>query len=263
MVSCTILSGAQTYPDLSFDLTNTDVKDALQRTSPPDCGVKMFNVSPSSNNTNWTLTATSKSGETVTSDFHLQVIPADRWEKDPIVLKGILGSSLNLRCNDKGQFCEMWEEGSKSEGCLLKTHFPKRVQTQKQIRCRTFLKGSADPVIRTWTLIGQYPFTTPEYLNLESSLVLRCKSRTLGISACFIRQLNMDEMYQVADGLNGMKYSSYRTQYSEGVCDFEIPKTLIRGGWGEDSWLMKVQWKGQGIEECFFDRDEIMKLRGV
>lgn len=257
--SCTVLDHSNPY-NLSTHLLPGQVGQFIERTIP--CGMKWFNVGSESNNSNWTLSAESETGVKASLDFQLQVIPTVPSDEVPKIWKGRPGSSLEIRCNEEGEFCEMWAEGqeaSKTETCVWKNRFPDDVKTKQEIRCRTFSKGSMKAVTKKWTVIGQYPDTTPEYVNGPESVILRCKSGIGAIKACYMENLKTGEMFQIADGLSSNRgFSSYQTKLSDGVCEFEIPKPV------EDNnvrFLMKVHYPQQGKrkrnEECYFDVAEI------
>lgn len=243
-----------------------DTGETVQRFTSGECGVKVSNVSADSAG-NWQLGASSHTGVDATAEFNLEVIPKGRAEGDADrTLRGRPSDPVEVNCSTDNygddEFCEMWEgldaDGAygKREGCKYSTWYP-ALHSSQEIRCRTFQRGSMVPVVKKWTLIGEYPGVSFDYLNGDSGLVLRCRTETTPVKSCYIRNLQTGQVYQIANALMGTRYSSYRSNLFNGQCQFEIPKPFELQEVGQ--WAMQMHYEKkigeedqQGVDECQF-----------
>lgn len=286
---CTFLFNGEPYflhpvneNEVNYVSTNGEI---VQRFTVSECGAKVFNVSLRSAGV-WQLGATSATGIDSHADFRLQVRPAESAVGRTVY--GRPGESVVIDCgadkdDDNGdvnrdningnvvvandyQFCEMWtgdkQIGSPRKTCKWTTSYPD-LMGRTQVQCRTFAKGSMAPTTKTWTILGRYAETTSDYLNSDSSIVLRCKSKS-PLKGCYITNSQLGTTYQIANGLMGDRYSSFRTNVARGLCQFEIPKPLLAGELG--FWRMEVivgtaaagralkgeEEEEQRIDECLF-----------
>lgn len=266
---CTFLFNSQPYflhPGNENEVAYvTELGETVQRFTVSECGVKVSNVSLKSSGI-WQLGATSGAGVDASADFQLQVIPAvQSGIESSTTVSGRPGTSVVINCSPESvdevgdhQHCEMWEEDSNNgrEGlissCKWTTSHPQLME-RKQILCRTFARGSMEAVIKRWTVVGEYLDTTSDYLNGDSSVVLRCKRKDTAVTGCYMRNQQTGEMYRITNGLNGRRYSSFRSHLARGLCQFEIPKPIRGDELG--SWSMRVFYRSgqdERFDECLF-----------
>lgn len=237
--------------------------ERVERFTVQECGVKVSNVSAASSG-RWKLGATSgrnsAGGVTDASgEFQLQVIPAVKSDSEAAVVHGRPGEWVTINCtvngdNDPGDYCEMWDrlkENEKRETCQWRIKVPADLTQRMDINCRTFTEGSMVPIERLWTVQGEYAGTTTDYLNSDSSVVLRCKSSQNSLTGCVIRNRQTEQVYRITNGLKGTRYSSFRTHLGKGLCQFEIPKPVKVHEVGK--WSLRMFYGGENkYEECLF-----------
>lgn len=265
---CTFLYNSQPYflhPGNENEVAYvSDQGETVQRFTVSECGAKVSNVSLQSSGT-WQLGATSSLGVDASADVQLQVIPAENSDIESRTVSGRPGDTVVVDCSpgmhEKGvdgdhRFCEMWEEGHRDRGtsgdCKWTTVYP-QLKERKEIRCRTFAKGSMEAVLKRWTVVGEYKGTTWDYLNGDESVVLRCKRRESPLTGCYIRNQQTNHLYRIANGLKGTRYSSFRSNLAKGLCQFEIPKPTRVDELG--TWTMRLFYlSGQEelVDECVF-----------
>lgn len=284
---CTFLFNGEPYflhPGNENEMQYVSVHgETVQRFTENECGVKVSNVSLYSAG-NWQLGATSITGKDASAEFTLKVLPSDEEPTERIIY-GRPGTQVVVNCSrgdtepdllddDEGyspnrRFCEMWsttdedlvnprrmESESKAimeeKPCQWNSTFPE-LMGRTEVYCRTFDRGAMEMVMRKWRLVGEYLKTTTDYLNGDKSMVLRCRSKS-PLSSCYIQHRPTGRMYQVANALNGHRYSSFRSNLRLGHCQFEIPKPFLADDLG--IWLMTMFKGGRGeedgVEECLF-----------
>lgn len=277
---CTFLFNSQPYflhpgneNEVAYVSTNGET---VQRFTMSECGVRVANVSMHSAG-QWQLGATSSTGVDASADFQLKIVPAVTTDEgSTTTVAGRPNDTVTIKCvpedEDHGQhkYCEMWEiqEGHrggeeqqlKREVCEWKTRFPRLTERRREIRCRTFSRGSMEAVVRKWTVVGQYEDTASDYLQGDSAIVLRCKNRSgVRLSGCYIRNQQTGTVHRISNGLMGVRYSSFRSNLDRGLCQFEIPKPFRADEVGH--WLMQMVIDGQDVEqgrvdECMFTVSE-------
>lgn len=228
----------------------TDTGETVQRFTSAECGVKVSNVSTDSAGT-WRLDATSHTAVNASAEFNVQVIPKGRHSEgdEERVMRGRPNDPVTVHCpsdyGDDLNVCEMWEGSDAYQGmggCTYSTSYP-ALHTIKEIRCRTFHRGSMMAVVKKWTLVGEFPGVSSDYLNGDSGLVLRCRTETTPVTSCCIRNQQTDEVYRISNALMGTRYSSYRSNLDRGQCQFEIPKPFQVQEIGQ--WTMALHYEQQ------------------
>lgn len=259
---CTFLFNSQPYflhPTNENEVAYVSIHgETVQRFTMSDCGAQVSNVSLNSAGT-WHLGATSSTGVDASAEFSLEIAPLTRSDIESTTISGRPGTVVEIKCapqdTDDHRFCEMWVEGEgeavKREECTWTTMFPELLQ-RREVRCLTFAKGSMEAVTKKWTVVGEYSDTTSDYLNGDSSVVLRCKRKSSPLLGCYIRNRQTGHIHRIANGLKGHRYSSFRSNLARGLCQFEIPKPIRVDELGQ--WLLRMYYgdSGGSVDECLF-----------
>lgn len=233
--------------------------ELIERFTATECGVKVTNVSRESAGM-WQLGATSQSQVDASAAFRLEVVarvPTETGAEAAENVYGRPGAAVTLNCaegiadDNRHRFCEFdATDGSDSrqrganDPCSLVTAFPQS-ESIRRYMCTTFSRGAMGAITRRWILHGQSE-TSHDSLETDNNIVLRCQAAAAAagrerdggtvasIAHCYIRNVKTGAVWQIEDGLQDYRYSTFRTSLEKGRCQFEIPKPIRpeeRGLW--------------------------------
>lgn len=153
-----------------------------------------------------------------------------------------------------------------SDACLLIDSVTKEerpcgadVSEWKQYKCQFKVPGSLAYKEVAYPKPARYIRDPTGWVEVKESetygnYLLECQTNDeVHIKHCTAEHLSSQRLYNIGDGLQHKKYSSFKTEFEDGVCQFEIPKS------GEDvdeedigKWRMNVTDVGDKDVVCHF-----------
>lgn len=224
--NCQLTRNNKTYSFIPGDssshvLENGEVAHPFDSNNQHQCGVRVYNATSFSSG-EWKLSTSNSSGfeisgvTTVTVQNEPATCPEEFSSQEKckmIDINTLNESPCGSETHWKSYLCNFWSEGKMS---MTSLEFDNHLAMETPIQTPTTTEAGST-IFECW--LGEQ--------NME-------------IIDCFIEHVPTGRRFYISDGLQGVRYSAYMTDFQTGVCQFEIPPGTIQDD-EEGLWKMIIE----------------------